>query len=78
MRFATIEDIDRIITEKGLLLVSDANLINEKIETVFGANPKAVKDKALGFLVGKILKEVNAEPTFVKELVEQKLNASVM
>ncbi len=78
MRFATVEDIDRIIAEKGLLLVNDVQIINQKIELVFVANEKAVKDKALGFLVGKVLKEVNAEPTYVRELVEQKLNASVM
>lgn len=77
MRFATIEDIDRIIAEKNLAIVNDESVIKEKIDEVFKANEKAVKDKAIGFLVGKTLKLVTAEASLVKKLVEKKFGAVV-
>ena len=72
----------KIIDEKGLVQVSDSSAIEEIIDIVLKNNPQSVtdykngKEKAIGFLVGQIMKESKgkANPQVVNELLLKKLN----
>ena len=58
------EDIDpeKYVEEKGLRTVSDEGALRKAIQEVIAANPQSVqdyrggKDKAIGFLVGQVMK----------------------
>ncbi len=81
MMFETGKDADSIVKEKGLTQVSDTGLIEKAVEKSIAANPTAVaefkagKQKALGALVGAVMKETGgkANPKIVNELLMQKL-----
>ncbi len=72
----------KIIDEKGLTQVSDSSAIEGIIDIVLKNNQqsiddyKAGKEKAIGFLVGQIMKESKgkANPQIVNELLLKKLN----
>lgn len=72
----------KIIDEKGLVQVSDTSAIEGIIDLVLKNNTQSVddyrngKEKALGFLVGQIMKESKgkANPQIVNELLLKKLN----
>jgi len=72
----------KIIDEKGLVQVSDSSEIESIIDVVIQKNPQSVadykngKEKAIGFLVGQIMKESKgkANPQIVNELLLKKLN----
>ena len=72
----------KIIDEKGLVQVSDSSAIEGIIDIVLKNNPQSVadykngKEKAIGFLVGQIMKESKgkANPNIVNELLLKKLN----
>ncbi len=72
----------KIIDEKGLVQVSDSSAIEGIIDIVLKNNQqsiddyKAGKEKAIGFLVGQIMKESKgkANPQVVNELLLKKLN----
>lgn len=72
-----------IIEEKGLVQISDTSAIEEIVDKVLGDNPqsiedfKAGKDRALGFLVGQVMKASRgkANPQVVNKLLQEKLNS---
>lgn len=79
--FETGKMASDIVKEKGLIQVSDEGAILEVIQKVLDNNPqsiadyKAGKDRALGFLVGQIMKETKgkANPQVVNKLLLEKL-----
>jgi aspartyl-tRNA(Asn)/glutamyl-tRNA(Gln) amidotransferase subunit B len=70
-----------IVKEKGLVQVTDTSAIESVIEQVLEANGQSVKDfkegkeKAMGFLVGQIMKSSGgkANPQIVNKLLREKL-----
>lgn len=79
--FETGKDAETIVKEKGLTQVSDTGLIEKAVEKAIAANPAAVqefkagKQKALGALVGFVMKETagKANPKLVNEILINKL-----
>lgn len=75
--FNTGKDAKDIVEEKGLKQVTDEGAILEIVKKVVDANPQSVsdykagKDKAIGFLVGQIMKESRgkANPQIVNKLL---------
>ncbi len=71
-----------IVKEKGMTQISDENAIKEMVEKVVSNNPQSVtdykagKDRALGFLVGQIMKETKgkANPQIVNKMLIEILN----
>ncbi|HOJ09906.1 MAG TPA: Asp-tRNA(Asn)/Glu-tRNA(Gln) amidotransferase subunit GatB [Clostridiales bacterium] len=71
-----------IVKEEGLEVVTDEAAIAKIVDKVLDNNPgsvadyKAGKKKALGFLVGQVMKESKgkAEPQLVNRLLSEKLN----
>ena len=71
-----------IIEEQGLVQISDSSEIEGIVDKVLEDNPqsildfKAGKDRALGFLVGQVMKASRgkANPQIVNELLSEKLN----
>ncbi len=80
--FETGKNPEEIVKEKGLLQMSDEGAIKEIVEKIVAANPQSVvdykagKDRALGFLVGQIMKETKgkANPQIVNKFVLEELN----
>ena len=78
----TGDSAQKIIDEKGLVQVSDSSEIEKIIDDVLAKNAQSVtdykngKEKALGFLIGQIMKESKgkANPQVVNELLIKKLN----
>jgi aspartyl-tRNA(Asn)/glutamyl-tRNA(Gln) amidotransferase subunit B len=72
-----------IVEEQGLVQISDEGAILAIVDQVIAANPQSVadfkagKDKAIGFLVGQIMKETKgkANPGLVNKLIIDRLNA---
>lgn len=72
----------QIVEEKGLVQISDEGAIKSIVEQVVAANPQSVEDykagkqKAIGFLVGQVMKESRgkANPAIVNKLLEEVLN----
>lgn len=70
-----------IVKEKGLEQISDTGELEKIIDEVIAANPGPVEDyrggkkKALGFLVGQIMKKTRgkANPQLVNQLLAQKI-----
>ena len=75
-------DVDAYIQEHGLLQVSDTALLDEVVSRVLAANPKSVadyrsgKEKAFGFLVGQVMRELRSQaaPRLVHEILKSKLS----
>ena len=77
------EDIDpeKYVEEKGLKTVNDESALKKTVEEVIAANPQSVqdyhngKDKAIGFLVGQIMKAMKgkADPAAVNRLLKELL-----
>lgn len=75
-------DPDKIVREKGLVQISDEDKLTEIVTAVIANNPQSVadfkggKDRALGFLVGQVMKETKgqANPKMVNELLREKLS----
>ncbi|MBB6731846.1 Asp-tRNA(Asn)/Glu-tRNA(Gln) amidotransferase subunit GatB [Cohnella zeiphila] len=73
----------RIVEEQGLVQISDESAIVAIVDAVIAANPQSVedyrggKDKAIGFLVGQIMKETKgkANPGMVNKLLLERLKA---
>ncbi|MBO8158731.1 Asp-tRNA(Asn)/Glu-tRNA(Gln) amidotransferase subunit GatB [Thermosyntropha sp.] len=80
--FNTGKEPEVIIKEKGMEQISDTGALKAIIEEVIKNNPKVVEDyksgkkKALGFLVGQVMKETKgqANPALVNELLREYLN----
>jgi len=81
MMFETGKDAETIVKEKCLTQVSDTGLIEKAVEKAIVANPAAVaefkagKQKALGALIGAVMKETGgkANPKVVNEILQKKL-----
>ncbi|AQS59761.1 Asp-tRNA(Asn)/Glu-tRNA(Gln) amidotransferase subunit GatB [Desulforamulus ferrireducens] len=79
--FASGKDPATIVQEKGLVQISDEGAIASVVEEVIAANPKSVEDykagkeKAIGFLVGQVMKATKgkANPDMVNKLLREKL-----
>jgi aspartyl-tRNA(Asn)/glutamyl-tRNA(Gln) amidotransferase subunit B len=79
--FSTGKDAGVIVKEKGLAQISDEGALLEIIDNVISANPRSVedyragKDKAIGFLVGQVMKATKgqANPGLVNKLLKEKL-----
>ena len=65
--FETGEKAEDIVNKKGLVQISDEGAIKEIVKKVVEANPQSVadykagKDRAIGFLVGQIMKETKGK-----------------
>ncbi|CAM3694437.1 MULTISPECIES: Asp-tRNA(Asn)/Glu-tRNA(Gln) amidotransferase subunit GatB [Paenibacillus] len=72
----------QIVEEKGLVQISDEGAIKSIVEQVVANNPQSVEDykagkqKAIGFLVGQVMKESKgkANPALVNKLLIEVLN----
>lgn len=72
-----------IVEEKGLVQISNTDDLYPIVEAVVKANPQSVEDykngkgKAIGFLVGQIMKETKgkANPAMVNELIIKAIEA---
>nr|WP_277995703.1 MULTISPECIES: Asp-tRNA(Asn)/Glu-tRNA(Gln) amidotransferase subunit GatB [Moorella] len=79
--FATGKGARQVVEEKGLVQISDAAALTQIVEEVLAANPGVVedyrngKDKALGFLVGQVMKATKgkANPGLVNQLLKERL-----
>jgi aspartyl-tRNA(Asn)/glutamyl-tRNA(Gln) amidotransferase subunit B len=77
-------DIDPVtyVTEKGLMTVNDTGELSATAEKVIQANPQSVSDykagkkKAIGFLVGQVMKEMHgkADPSSVSGILAEMLD----
>ncbi|SDI44285.1 Asp-tRNA(Asn)/Glu-tRNA(Gln) amidotransferase subunit GatB [Desulfosporosinus hippei] len=80
--YATGKDAQVIVKEKGLAQISDEGALLGIIDGVLAANPQSVedyragKDRAIGFLVGQIMKATKgqANPGLVNRLLKEKLS----
>jgi len=76
------KDPEEIIIEKGLSQISGEDELKKIVDRVISKNPKAIEDlkngknKAIGFLVGQIMKETNgkANPAMAKDMLIKNLN----
>jgi aspartyl-tRNA(Asn)/glutamyl-tRNA(Gln) amidotransferase subunit B len=72
----------QIVEEQGLVQISDEGAIAEVVSRIVEANPQSVEDfkagkeKAIGFLVGQVMKETKgkANPALVNKLLLERLN----
>lgn len=79
--YATGKDPALIVKEKGLAQISDEGALLQIVEEVLAANPQSVedfragKDRALGFLVGQVMKATKgqANPGLVNKLLKEKM-----
>ncbi|HZK83894.1 MAG TPA: Asp-tRNA(Asn)/Glu-tRNA(Gln) amidotransferase subunit GatB, partial [Desulfosporosinus sp.] len=79
--YSTGKDAATIVNEKGLAQISDEGALLGIINDVIAANPQSVedyragKDRAIGFLVGQIMKATKgqANPGLVNQLLKEKL-----
>ena len=80
--YSTSKDPSVIVKEKGLAQISDQGALLGIIDSVISANPQSVedyragKDRAIGFLVGQIMKATKgqANPGLVNQLLKEKLS----
>ena len=80
--YSTGKDASAIVKEKGLAQISDEGALLGIVDDVILANPQSVldykagKDKAIGFLVGQIMKATKgqANPGLVNQLLKGKLD----
>lgn len=74
-------DAEKIVKEKGLVQISDEGEIREIVVKILDANEQSVadykdgKEKAVGFLVGQVMKETKgkANPPLVNKLIVEEL-----
>ncbi|SFJ76828.1 aspartyl/glutamyl-tRNA(Asn/Gln) amidotransferase subunit B [Halobacillus dabanensis] len=68
---------EKIVKEKGLVQISDEGQLTEIVVNIMDNNPQSIedfkngKDKALGFLVGQVMKETKgqANPPMVNKII---------
>ena len=80
--FTTGDSPDKIVKDRGLVQISDESAIKAIVEEVITGNPKVVEDfkngkgKALGFLVGQVMKasKGKANPEMVNRLLQDELS----
>ena len=72
---------EQVVKDKGLVQINDTGAIEEIIKAVIAANPQSVADykagkkKAIGFLVGQVMKQTKgrANPGVVNQLLVKNL-----
>ncbi len=77
----TGKSADVVVKEQGLVQITDTGALEELVQKVIAANPQSVADykagkkKAIGFLVGQIMKETKgrANPGVVNQLLTKNL-----
>ncbi len=70
-----------VVQEKGLVQISDEGAIRAIVDAVIAANPQSIadyqagKEKALGFLVGQIMKQTKgrANPAMVNKMLKEQI-----
>jgi len=75
-------DPEKIVREKGLVQITDEGSIGSIVDKVLADNPvivaeyKSGKDKVIGNLVGKVMKESagKANPGLVNKILKEKLS----
>lgn len=80
--FSSGKDPEEIVKEKGLVQISDEGEILKIVQEVIANNPQSVadykagKDRAIGFLVGQIMKQTKgkANPAMVNKMLLEVLN----
>ncbi len=80
--FKTGKKPQAIVEEKGLKQISDEDKLSKLVASIIEENPEAVKDiregkdKAIGFLVGQVMKETKgkANPQLVNKMFKDKIN----
>ena len=80
----TGKDPGTIVKEKGWVQISDEGKLKEEVAKVIAANPQSVedfkngKDRALGFLVGQVMKATRgqANPKLVNELILKQIQSN--
>ena len=80
--FNTGDNANEIVDKKGLIQISDEGAIKEIVKRTVEANPQSVedyhagRDRALGFLVGQIMKETKgkANPQIVNKMLKEILD----
>lgn len=80
--FETGKKCNEIIEDLGLVQISDSSQIEKIVDKVLSSNPQSIEDfkngknRALGFLVGQVMKESHgkANPQIVNKLLNEKLN----
>jgi len=78
------KDAEVIVKEKGLVQISDSSEIIGIVDAVIAANPQSVadfnagKEKAIGFLVGQIMKQTKgrANPDMVNSLLRERMTSN--
>ena len=76
-------DPERYVEEKGLKTMNDENALRAAAEEIMKANPQSVEDyqagktKAMGFLVGQVMKATKgkADPAIVNRLLGELLQS---
>ncbi|MCH7988635.1 MAG: Asp-tRNA(Asn)/Glu-tRNA(Gln) amidotransferase subunit GatB [Planctomycetes bacterium] len=75
-------DIDKIIQEKGLAIVTDTGELEEIVHAVIAQNQKAVEDfqagkqAAVGALIGQVMREIKgADPKTVRQMLIEKMSS---
>jgi aspartyl-tRNA(Asn)/glutamyl-tRNA(Gln) amidotransferase subunit B len=79
----TGKDPKQIVEEQGLVQISDEGAIKAVVDQIVDSNPQSVadfkagKEKAVGFLVGQVMKETKgkANPGLVNKLIIECLNS---
>ncbi len=77
----TGKDPKQIVEEKGWIQITDENQLRDEVKKVLEANPKSIadfqngKDRALGFLVGQVMKATRgkANPQLVNQLIREEI-----
>ena len=75
-------DAEQIVKEKGLVQISDEGALLTIVAEILDANPQSIEDfkngkqKAVGFLVGQIMKATKgqANPQMVNKLLVEEIN----
>lgn len=79
--FESGKDPETIVKEKGLVQIADTGELGAVVDKILAANAKSVtdyqagKEKAMGFLVGQVMKETKgkANPQMVNQLIREKI-----
>lgn len=80
--FHTGKDPGDIVKEKGLKQISDEDKLEKLVDEIIKNNPDVIedirngKDKAVGYLVGQVMKETKgkANPQMVNKMFKEKIN----
>ncbi|MGM0602207.1 MAG: Asp-tRNA(Asn)/Glu-tRNA(Gln) amidotransferase subunit GatB [Bacillota bacterium] len=79
--YSSGESAEKIVEEEGLKQISDEDELEKIVDKIIADNPSAVedikngKDRAIGFLVGQVMKETRgkANPGLVNQMLREKI-----